>query len=136
MEKRTFMKNEDLMYEKVPGREHYWHYHPELIKQGDCLMVKVVVKEGGGHTFHKHPEMNEILYVLKGTAEQWVEDEMQLLEAGESVFIRSNVVHATFNGGKGELELLAILSPPSGWDAGTVDVSEELPYINYREKQV
>ena len=57
---------------------------------------------------------------------------MQLLNAGESVFIASDVVHATFNGGKGELEFLAILSPPKGWDAGTVDVSQELPYTKYR----
>lgn len=127
-----FVKKQDLMYEKVFGREHYWHYHPELIQQGDCFMVKVVVKKGEGHTFHKHPEMNEILYVLNGTAEQWIENEMQLLNAGESVFISSDVVHATFNGGKGELEFLAILSPQVGWEAGTVDVSQELPYSKYR----
>lgn len=132
-EKWKFVKKDDLMYEKVFGREHYWHYHPELTQQGDCYMVRVVVKEGEGHTFHKHPDMNEILYVLKGTAEQWVEDEMQLLEASESIFIAANVVHATFNGGKGELEFLAILSPNEGWEAGTIDVSEELPYINYRK---
>lgn len=130
----AFMKKDDLMYEKVFGREHFWHYHPELIKQGDCYMVKVLVKEGEGHSFHKHPEMNEILYVLKGTAEQWVEDEMRLLQVGESVFIGANIVHATFNGGKGELEFLAILTPPEGWEAGTIDVSEELPYSNYRKK--
>lgn len=127
-----FVKQDDLMYEKVFGREHYWHYHPELIQQGDCFMVKVVVRQGEGHDFHKHPEMNEILYVLKGTAEQWIENEMQLLQTGESVFIASNVAHATFNGGSGELEFLAILSPPEGWEAGTVDISQELPYSKYR----
>ena len=126
------MKKDDLMYEKAFGRAHFWHYHPKLTKQGDCYMVKVVVKEGEGHTFHKHPEMNEILYVLKGTAEQWVEDQLQLLEVGESVFIAANTVHATFNGGIGELEFLAILSPPEGWEAGTVDVSKDVPYTNYR----
>ena len=128
----TFMKKVDLMYEKAFGRAHFWHYHPKLTKQRDCYMVKVVVKEGEGHTFHKHPEMNEILYVLKGTAEQWVEDQLQLLEVGESVFIAANTVHATFNGGIGELEFLAILSPPEGWEAGTVDVSKDVPYTNYR----
>ena len=126
------MKKDDLMYEKAIGRAHFWHYHPKLTKQGDYYMVKVVVKEGEGHTFHKHPEMNEILYVLKGTAEQWVEDQLQLLEVGESVFIAANTVHATFNGGIGELEFLAILSPPEGWEAGTVDVSKDVPYTNYR----
>lgn len=128
----TFMKKDDLMYEKVFGREHFWHYHPELIKQGDCYMVRVVVKEGEGHNFHKHPKMNEILYVLKGKVEQWVESEKQILKAGESVYIPANVVHASFNAGKENLELLAILSPQDGWEAGTVDVFQELPYSKYR----
>ncbi|MGI9549568.1 MAG: cupin domain-containing protein [Aurantibacter sp.] len=127
-----FIKKSDLMYEKVLGREHYWHTHPELNHQGDCFLVKVVVKEGEGHDFHKHPEMNEILYVLRGRAEQWIEDEMQQLDIGESVFIAADVVHATFNGGKGELQFLAIMSPSEGWGAGTVDVSQELPYVDYR----
>ena len=120
------------MFEKVLGREHCWHYHPELTQQGDCFMVKVTIKPGEGHDFHKHPEMNEILYVLKGQVEQWVEDDIQLLDAGESVYITSNVVHASFNAGNEDLELLAILSPQEGWQAGTVDVFQELPYSNYR----
>jgi len=122
------------MFERAFGRDHHWHYHPEIIKQADSYMVKVVMPEGGGHNFHVHPEMHEILYVLKGTAEQWIEDEMQLLEAGDSVYIGANVAHGTFNAGKGELEFLAILSPPEGWEAGTVDVSENTPYSDYRPR--
>lgn len=127
-----FIKKDDLMNEKVLGRNHFWHYHPEIIEQGDCFMVKVVIEPGKGHDFHRHPEMNEILYVLKGTVEQWVEDEMQLLNAGESVYIDADTVHASFNSGKGDLELLAILSPQEGWHAGTVDVYQEPPYSEYR----
>lgn len=122
------------MYEKAFGRVHYWHYHPEIIKQADSYMVKVVMPKGGGHNFHVHPEMNEILYVLKGTAEQWIEDEMQILEEGNSVYIGANVAHGTFNAGEGDLEFLAILSPPEGWEAGTVDVSENAPYSEYRPR--
>ena len=55
---------------------------------------------GGFHDFHRHPEMNEILYILIGTAEQWVEDEKQILGPAESVYIYPNVVHATFNAGE------------------------------------
>tara|TARA_R110002049_G_scaffold9962_2_gene49668 strand:- start:42642 stop:43055 length:414 start_codon:yes stop_codon:yes gene_type:complete len=128
-----FVKEKDMMYEEAFGRVHYWHYHPEIIKGADSYMVKVVMPEGGGHNFHVHPEMNEILYILKGTAEQWIEGEMQILHAGDSVYIDANVGHGTFNAGKGKLEFLAILSPPEGWEAGTVDVSSEEPYISYRK---
>ena len=92
------------MLEKVMGRNHFWHYHPEIVEHADTFMVKVVMPKGGIHNFHRHPEMNEILYILKGTVEQWIEDEMQLLQAGDSVYIDPNVVHATINAGDDDLE--------------------------------
>tara|TARA_R110000744_G_scaffold374490_1_gene487309 strand:- start:8893 stop:9297 length:405 start_codon:yes stop_codon:yes gene_type:complete len=128
-----FIKEKDTMFEKAFGRDHYWHYHPEIIGAAS-YMVKVVVPEGDGHDFHRHPKMHEILYILKGKAEQWIEDEKQILEVGDSVYIDADVVHGTFNAGKGDLEFLAILSPPEGWEAGTLDVSHEEPYVNYRSK--
>ncbi|HEA22902.1 hypothetical protein LCGC14_0772830 [marine sediment metagenome] len=127
-----FVKEKDQFFEKAFGRDHYWHYHPEVIEGAESYMVKVVVPEGDGHNFHKHPEMHEILYILKGRAEQWIEDEMQLLEVGDSVYIDADVAHATFNAGEGELEFLAVLSPTEGWEAGTLDVSQEEPYSSYR----
>lgn len=129
-----FVKRKDMVFEKAFGRDHYWHYHPDTIKKADSYMVKVVVPQGMGHDFHRHPKMHEILYILKGRAEQWIEDEMQFLETGDSVYIDADVVHATFNAGEEELEFLAILSPPEGWQAGTLDVSGEEPYSNYRIK--
>ncbi len=131
-QKWKFVKKEDLLYEKVHGREHYWHYHPDTYDRPDSFMVTVVVKVGDGHDFHEHPDMHEILYVVKGQAEQWIENEVQLLEAGDSVYIEAGVVHATFNGGQGDLEFLAVLSPREGWMEGTVDRSQEQPYSDYR----
>lgn len=127
-----FVKEKDLMFEETVGRLHYWHYHPKLIEGADSYMVKVVVPEGMGHDFHRHPRMHEILYILKGRAEQWIENEVQFLEPGDSVYIDADVVHGTFNAGKGELEFLAVLSPPEGWEAGTLDVSRDEPYASYR----
>lgn len=131
-----FTRSRELLYEKVEGREHYWHYHPQTIENAESFMVKVVVKKTDGHPFHVHPEMHEILYVLRGRAEQWIEDEVQILEPGDSVYIDAGVVHATYNAGEEDLEFLAILSPPSGWEAGTVDMSTEQPYSEYRRKNI
>jgi quercetin dioxygenase-like cupin family protein len=128
-----FVKDENTMLEKVLGRDHYWHYHPEIVQHADTLMVKVVMPVGGMHNFHRHPEMNEILYILKGTAEQWIEDERQILRAGDSVYIDPDVVHGTFNVGDEALEFLAILAPSSGWEAGTIDEYQNLPYSEYRK---
>jgi oxalate decarboxylase/phosphoglucose isomerase-like protein (cupin superfamily) len=78
--------------------------------------------------------MHEILYFIKGTAEQWVEDEKQILGPGDSVYIEENAVHATFNAGDEDLEFLATLGPAEGWEAGTIDEYENLPYANYRSE--
>ena len=131
--KWKFVKKKDLLKEQVLGRDHYWHFNAELSKEADTYLVKVHMPPGGFHDFHRHPEMNEILYILKGTAEQWVEDEKQILGPGESVYIDPNVVHATFNAGEEELEFLAILAPSAGWEAGTIDEYENLPYSGYRK---
>lgn len=128
-----FVKNKDTLHEKVLGRAHYWHYNPEITKGAGIIMVKVKMLVGGSHNFHRHPKMNEILYILKGKAEQWVEDDMQILETGDSVYIDSNVVHGTFNAGNKELEFLAILSPEAGWEAGTIDEYMNKPYSEYRK---
>ena len=128
-----FVKNEDTILEKILGRNHHWHYNAEVNKQADIYMVRVVMPEGGMHNFHRHPEMSEILYILKGTAEQWVEGKKQILKQNDSVYIDANLVHATFNAGNEELEYVAILAPSSGWEAGTIDEYENLPYARYRQ---
>lgn len=127
-----FVKEEDSILEKVVGRDHYWHFNAEVSRQADIYMVNVVMPKDGMHNFHRHPEMNEILYILKGQAEQWVEGDMKILKPGDSVYIEADVVHATFNTGDEELKFLAILSPGKGWEAGTIDEFENLPYCGYR----
>ena len=129
-----FIKTKDQKFEAADGRDHYWHFNPEIHERAGTYMVKVVMPKGGGHDFHRHPQMHEILYIIKGKAEQWVEDDKQMLTAGESVYIDADVVHATFNAGDGDLEFLAILSPSKGWEAGTIDVSDQPPYSGYRIK--
>ena len=57
--------------------------------------------------------MEEIIYVVSGTAEQWVDKQKRTLTAGDSAHIPKNVVHGTYNAGTDTLVFLAILS--LGW---------------------
>ncbi len=129
--KFTFGKDADI--ETVDGRTHYWHYSPDFTAGADIIMVRVKMPPGGKHNFHRHPKMNEIIYVLKGQAEQWIEDQHRVLSSGDSIYIDPNIVHATFNASKEQLEFLAILSPGDGWEAGTIDEYMNLPYVNYKK---
>lgn len=126
------MRADDALFEQVEGRRHNWHFHPDILPDASTYLVKVLIAPGDGHDFHIHPAMDEILYVLRGKCEQWVEDEKMEMDAGDSIYIEANVAHATFNNGKEDLEFLAILFPPEGWEGGTIDVSKRPPYLNYR----
>ena len=56
-----------------------------------------------------------MIYVLKGTIEQWVESESETLTAGDAVVIPADAVHATYNDTGEPAKILAILSPYRRW---------------------
>lgn len=128
-----FVKDNETSHEIVSGRDHRWYFNPEITEGADTILVKVKLKKGGFHHFHRHPEMNETLYILNGICEQWVENKMQLMHAGDSVYIAQNQVHATFNAGDEDLEFLAILAPSAGWAAGTVNEHLKEPYASLKK---
>jgi len=56
--------------EKLPGKTHYWHCKPGMVRDTNLMFVRAQLPPGEAHKFHFHPKMEEILYVLSGTAEQ------------------------------------------------------------------
>jgi len=95
-------------------------------------MVRMNMPPGQAHPFHRHPEMEEIIYVLSGTAEQWVDRESRILGAGELAHVPQDVVHGTYNIGSDTLVFLAILSPARSEGPATVDVSMDPPWISLK----
>lgn len=96
------------------------------------LLVRVRMPPGRAHQFHSHPEMEEIIYVESGTAEQWVDRDKRTLTAGESAHIPMGVVHGTYNAGKDTLVFLAILSPAKIKGPAIVDVHLDEPWKSLR----
>ena len=78
------------------------------------MTVEGTFKPGKAHDFHRHPNQEEVIYVLEGELEQWVEDERCLLRPGDAVLIREGVVHASFNVSDRPAKILAVLSPCVG----------------------
>jgi quercetin dioxygenase-like cupin family protein len=87
---------------------------------------------GKGHAFHRHPECEEILYVLDGQAEQWVDNERRLLGPGDVAHIPKNVVHASYNASDRPLVFLAMLSPATGQGPECVEVHDQEPRRSFR----
>ena len=78
------------------------------------MTVEAVFLPGKSHAFHRHPNQEEVIYVLDGELEQWVEDERRLLQAGDAVVVPAAVVHASYNVSDRPVKILAVLSPCVG----------------------
>ncbi len=129
---RRFVTAAEAAVEELPWGPHEWLCRPGLTDARDLLLVRVRMPAGAGHAFHRHPEMEEIIYVISGSAEQWVDRDCRRLDAGEIAHIPQGVVHATYNAGADPLVFLAILSPAVADGPALVDVSTEEPWTSLR----
>jgi quercetin dioxygenase-like cupin family protein len=127
-----FVTPQEMEVEVLPWGPHEWLCRPGLTAAEDLLLVRVHMPPGRGHAFHRHPEMEEIIYVISGTAEQWVDRAARRLGAGELAHIPRDVVHGTYNAGDDTLVFLAILSPAHTSGPAIVDVSREDPWRSLR----
>jgi len=127
-----FVTESEMQVEQLPWGPHDWLCRPGLTDAEDLLLVRVHMPPGQGHKFHRHPEMEEIIYVLAGRAEQWVDRESRVLTAGQIAHIPKDVVHGTYNAGEETLEFLAILSPAKISGPALVDMSGEEPWKSLR----
>ena len=76
--------------------------------------------------------MEEILYVLSGTAEQWVEREKRIMRPGDALYLPAGIVHGTYNVGHDMLDFLAVLSPAKISGPITVELTDQEPWKSLR----
>ena len=65
---------------------------------------------GRGAPTHTHYDAEELVTVLEGVAEFWIEDEHATLEAGSTVVVPPFRRHGFRNAGEGTLHVLAVIS--------------------------
>ena len=128
-----FTKTGEVEREQLEWGELGWISRPAATGAQQIVAIEVTLLPGQGHNFHKHPEQEEVIYVLAGEVEQWLGEQCQHLKPGDSVFIHADAVHASFTAGSQPARLLAILSPCIG-DGGyeLVDVSQAAPWNGLR----
>lgn len=114
--------------EFLPGKTHFWHCKPGMVKDTNLMFVRAQLPPGESHPFHHHPFMEEILYILSGEAEQWIEGEKRRMCQGDSIYLPRGLVHGTYNTGTETLDFLAVLSPAKNPGPITVEVAHEEPW--------
>lgn len=133
MPQGSFTLARDITPETLDWGQLRWLSNPPTTGAAQLTVIDVTLAPGKGHNFHKHPDQEEVLYVIAGQVEQWVGTEKRLLGPGDSAFLPADMVHASFNVGQGDAKLLAILGPCRG-EIGyeLVDVAAEAPWRDLR----
>ena len=99
---------------------------------------------GDAFNFHHHPHQDEVIYVIDGTMEGWVNHDRSIFGPGDVIVALAGTVHACFNTSQQPLKLFIVLSPliadveedwrmvdNYGWEM--VDVSCEEPWVSLRK---
>lgn len=128
-----FILKDDVRRDELDIVRLGWLSHPASTGSSKFTVLEGTFFPGNGHSFHYHADQEELIYVVSGTVEHWIEQEKRILGPGDSVFMSPRVVHATFNVGAEDAKVVAILGPCIG-DMGVeqVDVSGEAPWTGLR----
>jgi quercetin dioxygenase-like cupin family protein len=117
--------------------EHDWGTFAAVSSPADgaerIMTVEAVFYPGKSHDFHRHPNQEEVIVVLAGELEQWIEAERWTIGPGDAVVIPAGVVHASYNVGAEPARIIAILSPCVG-EAGyeVEELADEEPWRSMR----
>ena len=128
-----FIIASDVQRHQNESGSQAWLSRPSTTGAKDLVVTEVTFLPGQGHAFHKHPDQEEVIYILEGVVEQWLDQEKRILSAGDSVFIPADLVHASFTMGDSPAKVLAILGPCVGEDGYvSVEVAEQSPWNTLR----
>ena len=89
---------------------------PEVNGASSISTAVAVLNPGQGHSRHNHPEAEEVIYVLTGTAEQMVEDEngqplVRTVGPGTTIYVPKGRFHSTLNLGTEPMRIFVAFSP-------------------------
>lgn len=131
--KGKFITANEMERVQLDWGDNNWISRPSLTGAKQLTVIEVLVKPGAGHNFHKHPDQEEVITVISGEIEQWLEEEKQILGPGDSIFIAADTVHASFNVGDGSARLMVTLGPCVGTGGyEVVEVANQEPWKSLR----
>ena len=96
-ENRRFVTAAEKIDVVSPWTVEEWLSRSDVVPNRELLMVRANMEAGRCHPFHTHPTREEIIYILSGRAEQWINGEYRILGPGEMVLVQKGEVHGTYN---------------------------------------
>ncbi len=76
----------------------------------DITVGRVTIKPGMSNPRHRHPNCDEVLYLLQGTLEHTLDEDIVVVQAGDTLSVRRGVSHNATNTGNGDADMIVIFS--------------------------
>jgi mannose-6-phosphate isomerase-like protein (cupin superfamily) len=99
---------------KLPGRELRWLVTPETIG-AEKIAVNIMLCPAGSivRPMHSHKDIEEVLLILEGEGEVWIDGELGRFKQGDAVLLPANSKHQVRSLGPGPLRTACIFSAPT-----------------------
>jgi quercetin dioxygenase-like cupin family protein len=107
----------DVEEKKIPGRFIRWIADDKTMQPK--YLSSCVIRVLPGETVrpaHSHPEGEELIYIMSGTGQAWVDGEIQPMHTGTAVLFEQGQVHMIRNVGDEEMKVVCFFAPPTGLD--------------------
>ncbi|NLA59095.1 MAG: cupin domain-containing protein [Firmicutes bacterium] len=104
--------------QRLPGRDLQWLVTPETIG-AEQLSIAIMTCPGKSvvKPLHSHRDIEEVILILEGEGEAWVDGETATFKKGDAVLFPANSKHQVRNTGDGPLITASIFSAPTSPDS-------------------
>jgi len=105
---------ENIPVQELPGRQLQWLVTPETL---GVEKIGIAIMNCPAHStvrpLHGHRDTEEVLLILGGQGEAWVDGEVASFKKGDAVLLPANSKHMVRNTGDEPLITASIFSPPT-----------------------
>lgn len=109
----TVMRRGDAPRESYPGGEIHWLASRAANGARELTFGHTIIEVGKSNPLHRHPNCEEVLYVLRGAIEHHIAGTPNVRMAeGDTILVPRNAVHQAVNVGDTPAELLVAFSSP------------------------
>lgn len=103
---------------KLPGRELRWLVTPDTIG-AEKISVNIMTCPAGSvvRPLHSHRDIEEVLLILEGSGEVWLDGDLGRFKKGDAVLLPANSKHQVRSLGPDTLVTACIFSAPTTPDS-------------------
>jgi len=107
----NFVTPDDVETQQFDWGTFQWMNAPKVTGTNNMCMGIGRIYPGKGHERHNHPEGEEFIYYMSGTAKQMIDlpggEQTHIMNPGDMIFVPKGAHHSTYNVGDDVLTIVA-----------------------------